>query len=173
VKAQNLCSVAFVDTLVGVAVGSGGVIVRTSDGGGTWTETESGTMNYLGDVTASSPTTFIAVGEHGTILRTTTGGVTWVEDRPAIPQSVTLAQNYPNPFNPTTTIQYSLQKPQRVLLIVTDLYGREVRRVIDGNLKEAGSHQVAFDSSGLPSGVYFYSLIVGEQRITRKMVVLR
>ncbi|PLX26411.1 MAG: hypothetical protein C0600_10885, partial [Ignavibacteria bacterium] len=82
-------------------------------------------------------------------------------------------KNYPNPFNPTTTIQYILQKPRRVSLIVTDLYGREVRRPLDRSFEEAGSHQMQFDAAELPSGVYFYSLIAGGQRHTRKMVVLR
>ena len=82
-------------------------------------------------------------------------------------------KNYPNPFNPTKTVQYTLQKPQRVSLIVTDLYGREVERPLDSKFKEAGSHQMQFDAAGLPSGVYFYSLIAGGQRQTRKMVVLR
>ncbi len=84
-----------------------------------------------------------------------------------------LAQNYPNPFNPTTTIQYTLNLPQHVTLVATDLYGREVRRMLDASLEEAGTHQISFDATGLPSGVYFYSLVAGRQRLTKKMVLLR
>ncbi|PLX31121.1 MAG: glycoside hydrolase, partial [Ignavibacteria bacterium] len=113
------------------------------------------------------------VGADGTILRNTTGGVTWIENPEPSPTLFHLEQNYPNPFNPTTTIQYTLLKPQRVALIVRDLYGREVQRLLDGVFKDAGSHHVQFDAAGLPSGVYFYSLIAGRQRQTRKMVVLR
>ncbi|MDT8324120.1 MAG: C25 family cysteine peptidase [Bacteroidota bacterium] len=100
-----------------------------------------------------------------------TTGVEWP---PRIAQKqLTLHQNYPNPFNPTTTIKYTLRKPQRVFLVVTDLYGRIVRRAIDGDLKEAGSHLLQFDAAGLPSGVYFYSLLAGGQRTTMEMVILQ
>ncbi|MBE0645873.1 MAG: T9SS type A sorting domain-containing protein [Bacteroidetes bacterium] len=88
-------------------------------------------------------------------------------------RTLVLQQNYPNPFNPTTTILYTLTHPERVSLIVTDLYGREVRRLLDGSFEEAGSHQVHFDAAGLPSGVYFYIMAADGQRLTKKMVVLR
>lgn len=112
------------------------------------------------------------LGDPALVIRSPrTTGVGW-PPRTAQKQ-LTLQQNYPNPFNPSTTIRYSLSKPQRVFLIVTDLYGREVRRLLNGTFRVAGSHRVQFDAAGLPSGVYFYSLIAGGQRMTRKMVVLR
>lgn len=60
-----------------------------------------------------------------------------------------------------------------VTIIVTDPFGREVRRLLDGSFEEAGSHQVQFDAADLPSGAYFYSLVADGRRLTRKMVVLR
>ena len=39
--------------------------------------------------------------------------------------------------------------------------------------KEEGSYQVEFDATGLPSGVYFYSLQTGDFINTRKMIILR
>ncbi|MBE0643405.1 MAG: right-handed parallel beta-helix repeat-containing protein [Bacteroidetes bacterium] len=84
-----------------------------------------------------------------------------------------LDANYPNPFNPSTTISFTISRAQRVTLIVTDLCGQELLRLLDNTFKEAGLHNAACHTTELPSGVYLYSLIAGGQRLTRKMVVLR
>jgi len=65
-----------------------------------------------------------------------------------------LGSNYPNPFNPTTTIPFDLPEVSRVKIQVFDLAGREVASPANG-FYPAGSHQVIFDGSGLPSGMYF------------------
>ena len=88
-----------------------------------------------------------------------------------------LAQNYPNPFNPSTTIRFHLPERSRVVLAVYDVSGREVRRLVDGELG-AGSHTAdwrGLDGEGreVGSGVYFYNLRAGGMEITRKMVLIR
>jgi photosystem II stability/assembly factor-like uncharacterized protein len=55
-------------------VGVGGTIVRTTDGGATWTPQASGTTNILHGVSFVDANTGTAVGDSGTILRTDTGG---------------------------------------------------------------------------------------------------
>jgi len=70
-----------------------------------------------------------------------------------------LRQNYPNPFNPETKIQFRILNPQVTMLKVYDLLGREVAVLVD-EVKEAGSHVVTWDASGLASGVYVYRLTV-------------
>jgi hypothetical protein len=62
--------------------------------------------------------------------------------------------SYPNPFNPNTTIAFTLDKPERVTLVVYDLNGRQVETLIDGAL-ERGEHKLNFDGHALPSGLYF------------------
>ena len=59
-----------------VAVGDGGIILRSSDGGATWTLQASGTIEFLLGVSFVDADTRTAVGV-GTILRTTNGGATW------------------------------------------------------------------------------------------------
>jgi hypothetical protein len=71
-----------------------------------------------------------------------------------LPGHYILSQNYPNPFNPTTTVEYNLPKDAFVKLVVYDILGREIKTLVDEN-KAAGSYKVLFDSSNLPSGVYF------------------
>src|SRR5207244_1096214 len=60
-----------------VAVGDYGTILRTTDGGATWTRQSSGTTSPLRGVSFTDANTGTAVGDKDTILRTTDGGVTW------------------------------------------------------------------------------------------------
>ena len=81
-------------------------------------------------------------------------------------------QNYPNPFNPTTKISFSLQQKSQIKLKVFDVLGREIQILADG-VYEAGKHEVEFNATNLPSGVYFYNLTTGSNSITKKMLLLR
>jgi uncharacterized lipoprotein YddW (UPF0748 family) len=83
-----------------------------------------------------------------------------------------LMQNYPNPFNPATSIQYQISYPSQVSLKVFDLLGNQVAILVD-EWKEAGNYEAAFEPSSLSSGVYFYTLIAGNFRETRKMQILK
>ena len=54
-----------------------GTILRSTDGGVTWSSQLSAPTNYLSSVACPSPSTCVAVGFGGTILRSTDGGSTW------------------------------------------------------------------------------------------------
>lgn len=71
----------------------------------------------------------------------------------AVPTAYALEQNYPNPFNPATTIRFALPVPSSVTLRVYSILGAEVATLTTGT-RTAGVHDVPFDASGLPSGVY-------------------
>jgi hypothetical protein len=77
----------------------------------------------------------------------------------ALPREFRLQQNYPNPFNPSTKISYELHAAGYIILKVFDALGKEVVTLVNER-KNAGSHEVEFNASNLPSGVYFYSLYV-------------
>ena len=68
-----------------------------------------------------------------------------------------LTQNYPNPFNPATLINYRIAYTSFVELIVYDILGNTVSRVVD-EIKPAGTYEAIFDASSLSSSVYFYTL---------------
>jgi len=72
-----LRGVSFTDANTGTAVGGGGTILRTTDGGTNWTPQTSGTTNILYGVFFNDPSTGTAVGGGGTILRTINGGADW------------------------------------------------------------------------------------------------
>src|SRR5262249_12844303 len=76
-QGNSLTGGSFVDASTGTVVGDLGTIVRTTDGGATWTQQRSGTTNGLLGVSFVDASTGTAVGEFGTIVRTTDGGATW------------------------------------------------------------------------------------------------
>jgi len=98
-----------------------------------------------------------------------TGGM---KNEPRIPKSYVLGQNYPNPFNPSTVIDYALPASGHVRIIIYDMLGQEVRRIVD-ETQEAGYKSVKVDMSGLASGVYTYRIVTGTFTGTRRMVLVR
>ncbi|MFN0157177.1 MAG: T9SS type A sorting domain-containing protein [Bacteroidota bacterium] len=89
-----------------------------------------------------------------------------------LPTRVRLAQNYPNPFNASTTIEFWLSARTSVTLSVYDVAGREMKRMMDGEL-ESGLHTTSLSSMDIASGMYFYRLNAGALSITRKLVVIK
>ena len=94
----RLRAIAFADENNGLAVGEGGTIYRTAEGGvpsveqgqvlcagstcdddllSTWDQVESGTKSALTDIAIVDASHFWIAGEGGLILRSTNGGVTW------------------------------------------------------------------------------------------------
>ena len=90
----------------------------------------------------------------------------------ALPERVKLHQNYPNPFSPSTNIRYTLSTAGDVRLDVFNLLGQHVSSLVDGH-RTAGEHTVAFDASGLGSGVYFYRIETGCAVQTMKMMLVK
>jgi hypothetical protein len=90
-----------------------------------------------------------------------------------IPEQFSLKQNYPNPFNPTTTIEFSLNNTGKVNLSVYTLSGELVTTLIESKQYNTGTYKVTMDASLLSSGVYFYTLKLGNNIITKKMTLLK
>ncbi len=116
-----------------------------------------------------------------------------------IPTQFKLYQNYPNPFNPSTTINYALHTPTFgvpsregnksgvfVTLKVYDILGREIATLVN-QFQQPGKYSVLYNvetlhGASLPSGVYFYTLRVGDSSPdksgsefmeTKKMVLIK
>ncbi|MEM9665811.1 MAG: T9SS type A sorting domain-containing protein, partial [Bacteroidota bacterium] len=88
-----------------------------------------------------------------------------------LPGTLTL-EAYPNPFNPTTTIRFSLPEKSEVSLIVYDMMGREVTRLVESNLS-AGTHEATFEAGDLASGMYVYRLVAGTYAESKTMLLLK
>ncbi|WP_290660187.1 S8/S53 family peptidase [Ignavibacterium sp.] len=81
-----------------------------------------------------------------------------------------LFDNYPNPFNPTTKISWQSPVNGQQTLKVYDVLGREVATLVD-EYREAGSYEVEFDATNLPSGMYIYRLQSGSYSDVKKMIL--
>ena len=96
---------------------------------------------------------------------------------PALPTKLTLYQNYPNPFNPSTEIRFELPKPDHVSLVIFDILGRQVRTLIDKEMKP-GYYSYKWnglnaDDLQVAAGVYYVLLQTAKKRFVKKMVLLR
>lgn len=89
----------------------------------------------------------------------------------ALPEELTLT-SYPNPMSKQGTLVYTLPEAKKVTLQVFDVLGRQVATLVSGRRK-AGKHTVRIESEGWASGVYFGRLKAGDQRITKKITVVR
>ncbi|NQS97334.1 MAG: right-handed parallel beta-helix repeat-containing protein [candidate division Zixibacteria bacterium] len=98
----------------------------------------------------------------------------WVEPSSPSPQTTaySLSPAYPNPFNAGTIISYELQAASWVKLVVYDVRGREVARLID-DWRTAGNYDATFDAGGLPSGIYFARLQANGLTQTQKILLLK
>lgn len=83
-----------------------------------------------------------------------------------------LSQNYPNPFNPVTRISYYIPEDQYITLQVFDVLGKEIATLVN-EFKSAGSYDVQFNATDLPSGIYLYRIKAGDYSQTLKMIVLK
>ncbi|MBN1780319.1 T9SS type A sorting domain-containing protein [bacterium] len=94
------------------------------------------------------------------------------DDAPRAPHEYALLQSYPNPFNPSAVIRFQLPHPGYATLQLVDLRGREVATIADG-FRQAGMHELRFDGSGLPSGIYLVRLRTGSFMKTIKICLAR
>ena len=90
-----------------------------------------------------------------------------------LPKEFSLSQNYPNPFNPITRINYEIPNDSKVKLIVYDILGREVKKLVYDELKKAGRYVIDFDGTNLASGVYFYRIEAGDFVQSKKMILIK
>lgn len=90
----------------------------------------------------------------------------------SLPKEYSLSNNYPNPFNPVTRIEFTLPEVGLTRLIIYDLRGREVAKLINGEMS-AGNHNVTWDASKMASGIYIYRITSGNFVATKKMVLLK
>lgn len=84
-----------------------------------------------------------------------------------------LLHNVPNPFNENTQIWYRVETKSSVAISITDLTGKEIRKIEIG-VKEKGTYKIDFSSSNISAGAYFYTLILNGRRCdTKKMIIMR
>ena len=79
----------------------------------------------------------------------------------------------PNPFTGTTELRFSIPTPGYATVRVFDPVGRMIAEVLPQQWMEVGRYAVEFDASQLQPGTYLVELMLGQQRVVEKMVVVR
>ena len=101
-----------------------------------------------------------------------------VEKTTEIVEQNSLLDNFPNPFNPSTTIPFTLKNVAHVSIQVFDITGRQIN-VLANTIYQPGRHEVIFNGTNLPSGLYFIKaqIAVEESKevlyFTRKITMLK
>lgn len=113
----------------------------------------------------------VAVDENGNYLDFTTT-VLGINEFDIKPEQYDLWQNYPNPFNPNTTIKYVLPESNQVSLLVYNVLGQQVAKLVNQE-QYPGTYSVNFNAGDLTSGTYFYRFQAGNYIATKKMVILK
>jgi hypothetical protein len=106
--------------------------------------------------------------------------VTAVEKKPVmqLPGGFGLVKNYPNPFNPNTTIEFILNKSERVTVTIYDILGKVVTTLIDNQHRTPGVQQVNWSGVNdagekVGSGIYLYEVKTKDKRVVNKMMLLK
>lgn len=94
-----------------------------------------------------------------------------------LPEQFVLQQNYPNPFNPNTSISFNLPKRSFVKLIIYNLLGQEVIKLVNEEVP-SGFHTIDWNGMNnnrnrVVSGVYYYKISTSNFEETKKMILLK
>ena len=137
-------------------VGYGGYIGHTTDGGLTWHDQQSNTLNYLRGVCFGTVQAGTAVGSRGNIMRITTDEKpeSAVRDQGASGMlKIIFNGNYPNPFSGGTTITYHLPTSGFTTVEIFSVDGKLLSTIAD-EFESSGEHSIRFDAANLSSGTY-------------------
>jgi photosystem II stability/assembly factor-like uncharacterized protein len=160
----------------GYAIGYSGVICKTSDSGATWRQLSFPTASNIIDLSFVDELTGWVAADNGSVYFTDSGG----EDSPDVVEAniceqikdFRLYQNFPNPFNPSTLIKYSIPREGNVTILVYNALGQKIRELVN-ETKPSGNYSIVFNGTGLPSGIYFYTLRNGGFQQAKKLLLLK
>ncbi len=79
---------------------------------------------------------------------------------------------FPNPASEQVAIQFSLKEASGVKLLLSDILGNAVRVEMEQQFS-SGDHMHILNVADLQPGVYFYTLMAGEQSAVKKVVIAR
>ncbi len=89
-----------------------------------------------------------------------------------IPIRFALLQNAPNPFRDATLIRFDLPRAAVTTLEIYTVAGRRLESPLVQQSLPPGHHSVSLGGTRFAPGVYFYRIVAGPWRSTKKMVVV-
>ncbi len=136
-----------------------------------------GDWAYIGGAVDKSNGTITVSFDRDGSFQVMAGKLGTIPSELLIPTAYALNQNYPNPFNPSTTVSFRLPHSGHVSLVIYDLLGREVARLVDTSMRY-GIHSVGWNGKSdqgtlLSSGVYFIRMKADGFADVKKMVLVK
>jgi hypothetical protein len=125
----------------------------------------------VGDYSSSLTLTYNAVGTPS-VIRVDLSTVDAAGERGVIPTVFAYYQNYPNPFNAQTSLHFDVPQQSRVQITIYNIMGQQVARPVDRPYAP-GRYRVAYDASGLPSGMYLVKMTAADYTKIGKMMLLK
>ena len=124
--------------------------------------------------TTVTPTEYESNGELDPVTHTYLDGIKylWVDgvnDGISSASAVKVSQNTPNPFNGSTTITVTTETSADVKVEVSNIMGQTIYTSNEGIVN--GSKKITLNANNMEAGVYFYTVTVGNESITKKMIV--
>jgi len=151
---------------------AGGGFWASTNSGSTWIERIEGMGNlYVNSLVIFNDYIFAGTDGYGVWRRPISElvGLNTISNN--VPDKYNLRQNFPNPFNPNTKIQFSIPKKSYIQIIVFDILGREIERLINKEL-QSSEYEIDYDGSNNSSGVYFYQLVSNGKNIDTKKFII-
>ena len=93
-------------------------------------------------------------------------------ETPIFPNQYSITSIYPNPFNPITTINYVLPENTDVILDVNDINGKQITSLVNA-FQIAGYHNIRWNASSFPSGVYLINMESSNFKKVQKVVLIK
>jgi len=90
-------------------------------------------------------------------------------DNEPVAISFSVSQNAPNPFNGSTEITVTTETTSDVLVEVSNMLGQTLSTVQEQNIN--GSRTITLHAENLEAGIYFYTVTIGSESLTKKMVI--
>ena len=129
---------------------------------------------------------FIPVLEENKVYVATHGDGVWIGENISLsiedailPEIMRLSlQNYPNPFNPQTNINFNLTRSGKISLLIYNIKGQLVKKLIDNEIFQKGIHSVVWDGKNnkgkeVGTNVYLYTLRIEGNSISKRMLMLK
>ncbi len=124
---------------------------------------------------ASRPTDgFVAVGTHGNGVFSGRYDVDFsmsVSTDEVQKFHVENVKAFPNPASDQVTLSFQLAENKTVTAFLYDELGRRIKTISPSTKLSSGTHQIPFQVTDLPSGIYYCSLIAGEDKKTISLIV--
>jgi hypothetical protein len=80
---------------------------------------------------------------------------------------------FPNPTHDIVNVDYTLMSPGILTVSITNTQGNEISRLSDNQMKEPGNHNLSYNTTDLPPGVYYLTVQSNDFSETKKFVVVR